>query len=224
MENPLDETTLSTISLLESRLLRIEHLLCGTSSAAPAQHDSALRQMAELEKRFSTLTSRIRVYGELLKICLSPTSLPPTLTAANLSSPLPADKAHPDFFQAPAAGDLPSQLTPDAIRAIVLSAAPSFPATVSALTAVQDTPVPDPAESAKLVTLTGRMRGIEATQLAQAAEVAELRGRSEAALRRWYEADLLPTSDATAKMEARVGVVERGIRRRERQKEMENEI
>lgn len=68
MENPLDQTTLSTISLLESRLLRIEHLLYG-SSTPPPQHGSALRQMAELEKRFSILTSRIRVYGELLKIC-----------------------------------------------------------------------------------------------------------------------------------------------------------
>ncbi len=68
MEHPLDQTTLSTISLLESRLLRIEHLLYG-SSAPPAPRDSALRQMAELEKRFSILTSRIRVYGDLLKIC-----------------------------------------------------------------------------------------------------------------------------------------------------------
>lgn len=72
MESPLDQTTLSTISLLESRLLRIEHLLYGSSSTThPTQHGSALQHMAYLEKRFSTLTSKIRVYGELLKICLS---------------------------------------------------------------------------------------------------------------------------------------------------------
>ncbi|KAJ2977509.1 hypothetical protein NQ176_g4329 [Zarea fungicola] len=140
MESPLDQTTLSTISLLESRLLRIEHLLYGSSSTThPTQHGSALQHMAYLEKRFSTLTSKIRVYGELLKIY----------------------KAHPDFFQAPSATEPPSQLSTDAIRAIVLSAAPSFPATVSALTAVKDTPVPDPAESAQLVTLMQRMRALE---------------------------------------------------------------
>ncbi|KAJ6781916.1 hypothetical protein PWT90_09977 [Aphanocladium album] len=201
MENPLDQTTLSTISLLESRLLRVEHLLYG-SSTPPPRHDSALRQMADLEKRFSILTSRIRVYGELLKIY----------------------KAHPDFFQTPAATEPPSQLSTDAVRAIVLSAAPSFPATVSALTAVQDTPVPDPAESAQLVALTERMRAVEAAQLAQEAEAGELRRRSEAALRAWYEGGVLATSDATARVEARVGRVERTVRRREREKELEKEI
>ncbi|OAA76897.1 hypothetical protein LEL_06581 [Akanthomyces lecanii RCEF 1005] len=201
MEHPLDQTTLSTISLLESRLLRIEHLLYGSSTPSTA-HESALRQMADLEKRFSILTSRIRVYGDLLKIY----------------------KARPDFFQTPAATEPPSQLPIDAVRAIVLSAAPSFPATVSALTAVQDTPVPDPTESAALVALTERMRGVEATQRAQEAEVVELRARSEATLRSWYEAGLLPTSDATAEVEARVGRVERMVRRKERERELEKEI
>lgn len=107
---------------------------------------------------------------------------------------------------------------------MVLSAAPSFPATVSALTAVQDTPVPDPAESAQLVALTERMRGCAATQAAQAAEVAELRRESERTLRAWYEGGLLPTSDATARMEARVGKVERTVRRRERERELEKDI
>ncbi|TQW00636.1 hypothetical protein V2A60_001702 [Cordyceps javanica] len=201
MESPLDQTTLSTLSLLESRLLRIEHLLYG-SSTPPTQHDSALRRMADLEKRFSTLTSRIRVYGDLLKIY----------------------KAHPDFFRTPAATEPPSQLPVDAVRAIVLSAAPSFPATVSALTAVQDTPVPDPGESAALVALTGRMRAVEAAQRAQEAEAAELRGRSEAVLRTWYEGGLLPTSDATARVEARVGGIERRVRRKERERDLEKEI
>lgn len=71
MEDSLDQTSLSTISLLESRLLRIEHLLRGSSSPSTnAPEDaSALQRMGDLEKRFSMLISRIRVYGELLKIC-----------------------------------------------------------------------------------------------------------------------------------------------------------
>lgn len=70
MDNSLDETTLSTISLLESRLIRLEHLLYGqTSSSSLAQDASAALKLGDLEKRFQALTSHIRVYGELLKIC-----------------------------------------------------------------------------------------------------------------------------------------------------------
>lgn len=72
MDNPLDQTTLTTISLLESRLLRIEHVLHGHAASHPAgQAESAIQRIQNLEKRFSMLISRIRVYGELLKICKS---------------------------------------------------------------------------------------------------------------------------------------------------------
>lgn len=66
----MDETTLSTLSLLESRLLRVEHLLHGqASSPSLAQDETAAVQLATLEKRFGALLSRVRVYAELLKIC-----------------------------------------------------------------------------------------------------------------------------------------------------------
>lgn len=69
----MDQTTLSTLDLLESRLLRVEHLLYGqTVSPSLAQDYSAVEKIADLEKRFSTLTSKIRVYGELLRICTMP--------------------------------------------------------------------------------------------------------------------------------------------------------
>lgn len=68
----MDKTTLDTISLLEARLLRVEHLLYGQSvlpSGPPA--DSAIQSLDDLERRFSHLLSRVRVYAELLKICRS---------------------------------------------------------------------------------------------------------------------------------------------------------
>jgi hypothetical protein len=75
-DNPLDETTLVTLSLLESRLLRAEHLLYGRPAAPSlAKDEPAARKMLELERRFSLLQSRIRVYAELLKIC-TPRPLP----------------------------------------------------------------------------------------------------------------------------------------------------
>lgn len=72
MDDPLDKTTLATISLLESRLLRIEHLLYGTTASPTSSlshHDAALEKMDILERRFNNMVAQIRVYAELLKIC-----------------------------------------------------------------------------------------------------------------------------------------------------------
>jgi hypothetical protein len=99
MDNSLDETTLATISLLESRLIRLEHLLYGqTSLSSPVQDVNATLKLGELERRFQALTSHIRVYGELLKICTCYSDPPCKLLLAKTHSrqskprllPLPA--------------------------------------------------------------------------------------------------------------------------------------
>ncbi|KAI0376045.1 hypothetical protein F5Y04DRAFT_225972 [Hypomontagnella monticulosa] len=192
MDATLDNTTLSTISLLETRLLRLEHLVYGHT--AQQTKVSAARAMQELEHRFSLLLQRVRVYAELLKLY----------------------KSQPTLFQPPQPSEPPSELPSDALRAIVLAAASSFPATASALTAVSDTPVPDPAQSATLAALLPRMKAIEATQLAQAAEIAELRIRSEAMIRQWYERDVLGYSNFVATVESKVGRAERVVKRVEK--------
>ncbi|KAI1272143.1 hypothetical protein F5Y07DRAFT_309729 [Xylaria sp. FL0933] len=192
MESTIEDTTLSTISLLEVRLLRIEHLLYGSSTTQSAA--SAIRGLQDLEHRFSKLLQHIRVYGELLKLY----------------------KSNPTLFQPPPPTQPPPELSSEALRAIVLSAASSYPATASALTAISDTPIPDPAHSAGLAALLPRMKGIEATQLAQAAEVAELRARSEAAIRHWYAHNVMGYSDFVAGVEGRLERAERAIRRAER--------
>ncbi|KAI0847670.1 hypothetical protein F5Y00DRAFT_240783 [Daldinia vernicosa] len=192
MESTLDNTTLSTISLLETRLLRIEHLLYGHTVQQPKA--SAIRSMQELEHRFATLLQRMRVYAELLKLY----------------------KSQPSLFQPPPPSQPPSDLPPEAVRAIVLAAASSFPATASALTAISDTPIPDPAHTATLAALLPKMKGIEATQIAQAAEIAELRARSEVVVRRWYEHNVMSYSNFVAGVESRVENAERIVRRVER--------
>jgi hypothetical protein len=66
----LDETTLSTLSLLESRLMRLEHLLHGQTVSQPvSQEEQATLRLAELDRRFNGLLSHVRVYADLLKIC-----------------------------------------------------------------------------------------------------------------------------------------------------------
>ncbi|RGP79632.1 putative ro-10 required for nuclear distribution [Fusarium longipes] len=203
MATTMDETTLSTLDLLESRLLRVEHLLYGQSqSPALVQDRSATDQIGQLERRFSNLLYDFRVYHELMKIY----------------------RAHPDFFHAPEPSEPPSQLDIDAIQSIVLASASAFPATLSSLTAIKDSPIPDPAESAALVALRDRMKAIEATQTAQAAEIADLRRRSETAVRAWYETGVLSNSKTMADLESRMECVERQVRRAEREQEAEDEL
>ena len=67
MESEIDDTTLSTLSLLETRVLRIEHLLYGHVVQQPKA--PAFKSMADLEHRFEKLLHGVRVYAELLKIC-----------------------------------------------------------------------------------------------------------------------------------------------------------
>ncbi|KAI1098673.1 hypothetical protein F4804DRAFT_324076 [Jackrogersella minutella] len=192
MESTLDNTTVSTISLLGARLLRLEHLLYGHNTQQPKV--SAIRSMQELEHRFGILLQRMRVYAELLKLY----------------------KSQPTLFQPPPPTEPPSELSPDSLRSIVLAAASSYPATASALTAISDTPVPDPALTANLAALLPRMKGVEATQLAQAAEIAELRTRSEAVVRQWYERDVIGYSNFVAGIEGRVERAERIVKRVEK--------
>ncbi|KAI5467822.1 hypothetical protein BGZ63DRAFT_399367 [Mariannaea sp. PMI_226] len=197
----MDETTLSTLDLLESRLLRVEHLLYGQNvSPALAQDYSAVEKIDDLEKRFSTLISKIRVYGELLKIY----------------------KSHPDFFHTPDPSEPPSQLSTDALQSIVLASASAFPSTLSSLTAIKDSPIPDTAESATLIALGDRMKAIDAVQTAQAAEIADLRRRSEKIVRAWYEGGILSNSALMAELESRVEIAERQVRRAEREMEEED--
>ena len=73
MAEAMDATTLETISLLEARLLRIEHVLYGAAASPPpsSERDPATTSLENLERRFAALISRIRPYGELMKLCTS---------------------------------------------------------------------------------------------------------------------------------------------------------
>jgi len=65
------------------------------------------------------------------------------------------------------------------------------------------------------------MKGIEATQLAQEAEIAELRTRSERVIRAWYEGRVLRYGQFVAEAEGRLEKTELGIRRLEKLREVE---
>ncbi len=99
----------------------------------------------------------------------------------------------------------------------MLAYAAAFPSTASALTAATaDTPIPDAKQSAALAALAPRMRAVEELQWAQDREMAELRARSERAVRAWYEGGVLRYGVELADSEGRLEKVERGVRRAER--------
>ncbi|KAH6643392.1 nuclear distribution protein [Truncatella angustata] len=192
----LDDTTIQTLSYLESRLMRIEHILYG--HAAHSSNIDALPNVQNLEHRFAQLTQRFRTYGELLDIY----------------------NAHPNLFSAPSTDAVaPPELSTAALAQMVLASSSLFPSTASALNAISDTPVADPALSANVISLLPRMRAVEATQKAQAAEVAELKRQSELLIRRWYEQGVVGYGDFVADTEKRLGRAERAIRRAEKVRE-----
>lgn len=135
-----------------------------------------------------------------------------------------SDKADPDFFHPPPPSEPPTQLSTDAVLSIVLSSASSYNTTYSALNAIKDSPIPDPSESTVLIALGEKMKAIEATQIAQAGEIAELRTRSEAVLRTWYESSVLERSQFMADVEGRVQKVERSVRRAEHEREASEQV
>lgn len=70
MENSLDVTTITTLQLLESRLLHLEQMVYGISPTDPPTSNevSVARQLENLERRFRALLSRVRVYNDIHKI------------------------------------------------------------------------------------------------------------------------------------------------------------
>src|SRR5436309_15963008 len=96
---------------------------------------------------------------------------------------------------------------------MVLASASSYPSTASRLTSIRDVPIPPAELSARLIDLQPRIAMVEALQVAQNADIAELRERSAAVIQRWYTKDVLGAGETWADLEGRVAVVEQKIRR-----------
>lgn len=127
------------------------------------------------------------------------------------------DSQHPTLFSAPSTGVASApELSPAALAQMVLASSTLYPSTASALRSIEDDPIPDPSLSANLISLLPKMRAIEATQKAQAAEIAELRARSEVLIRSWYETGVLTYGEFVAGTEKRLTTAEIEIRRTEK--------
>ncbi|KAL4806178.1 hypothetical protein BDV18DRAFT_138932 [Aspergillus unguis] len=77
--NPIDLTTLSTLSLLESRLHRLTYLLTGDTTwtgvpnppPKPATHDETVsRRLLKLEQSLQRLADEVPVVGDVVGLCM----------------------------------------------------------------------------------------------------------------------------------------------------------
>ena len=89
------------------------------------------------------------------------------------------------------------------------------------LSQLQETSIPDPAASAKLIELQPRIEKVRAKQEAQLQELAELRAKSAKAVEIWYEGGVLGMGERWAEWEERLRDAEISVRRREAAKKRE---
>lgn len=209
MERTFDKTAIETIDLLEARLRRIEYAVCGHVEKATNTTNtiSAVNRLGQLEHSLHQLASKSRVVQDLLKLRGSSDPLPRTPCLYLL------DSRYPDLFQSINSDDLPTTLDTSSILSIILASASSYPATASRLTSILDVPIPPSELSAQLINLQPRIAKVGALQVAQSADIAELRERSATVIQRWYTMDILGAGDSWAELEGRVGQVEREVRR-----------
>jgi len=123
--------------------------------------------------------------------------------------------AQPDLFNHQRLNDVPTTLSAPEILAIVSSSATCYPTTASRLTSVKDLPIPSAESSTALIAIKPRLARLELLQESREREVAELRLRSAAAIKRWYELEVLGGSECWTEWEGRMTKAEKMVRRRE---------
>jgi hypothetical protein len=75
-----------------------------------------------------------------------------------------------------------------------------------------------------LIELQPRIAKVEAIQASQNQDLAALRERTANVLNRWYTIDVLRAGESWAELEGRVESVERGVRRKEKEKRADDDL
>ncbi|KAL4933092.1 putative nuclear distribution protein RO10 [Aspergillus undulatus] len=227
----INQTTASTLFLLESRLHRLTYLLTGDTTwsgtpeppVRPSSHDETVaRRLAKLEGDLEQLKLREGLVGDLLGVydrfpdLFKPSSSSTQFTNINIDTSNPTS---------PSAEDPSTSLSPhntdfttpslDLQKSIILSYATTIPETASRLTSLSDTPIPDATLSTNLISQIPRMEKLALVQDAQAKEIAELRVRSAKVLQRFYEVGILGGGEVWGEWEARLESLQRELRRGE---------
>ncbi|CAL8577258.1 hypothetical protein XPA_003095 [Xanthoria parietina] len=197
------EMAIDSIENLEARLRRLEYYLSGRDDAQPAleaavskgRDETVIARLSRLEHTLHKLSERSPVVQGLLQI----------------------QHAYPTLFHAPTSdgNTIPSNLTTEAILAIIAAHGPLYHQTASQLTSIHDLAIPSSSLSTSLISLQPRIAKLNSLQEAQAKEVAVLRARSAKVVQRWYELGILGQGECWAEWEGRMEECEKKVRRTE---------
>lgn len=231
---PLDPsvTALSTLSLLNLRLSRLEHLLTGRSNPYSYDDDHAFTnpsanngtptstssniptQLRSLESRLTHLKRLDGLPGSLVRMIDSLRKEYPevflttstTITSAQTSHSNPAD---PENVPIPK-----HELSQRAQE--VLSHSTLYTSTSSRLQTLQTLRLPPTSNSASLTSVRPRLQQLKERQEGIDVEIQELRDRSAKVLEWWVKTGVVGMGELWENWEARVRGVEREVRRVER--------
>ncbi|KAK5944811.1 hypothetical protein PMZ80_002012 [Knufia obscura] len=224
-DEPLNPTltALSTLSLLNLRLSRLEYLLTGKSDPHSQAHNETDRtttadkdtttptiptQLRTLESRLTHLKRLDGLPGSLVRMIDSlrreyPELFPSTSNSAHTSS-------H-DLTPTPK-HDLSHHATE------VLSHSTLYTSTSSHLQTLQTLRIPPASQSANLLNAAPRLQQLRKRQEEVDSEIAELKGRSANVLEWWVKTGVVGMGELWEDWEGRVRDVEREVRRVERRR------
>lgn len=194
---------LTTLTLLESRLHRLEFLLSSSTDT-----NGVPKVTTPPVKNNDTIASRLN-------------SLEDDLTKLAANSTLVQDMLRlqarfPDLLGASSATMKPNDTDQSTEASVVLAHASSFPETASRLSSLKDLSIPPAEASSKLVELQPRLEKVKEVQDRQLRQVTELRERSARIVERWISQGVVGSGEAWAEMEACVRELEKGVRKVER--------
>lgn len=220
-DDPRDSTltALSTLSLLNLRLSRLEFLLTGTSSSqnpehrSPAlqntvpAHQSIPSQIHALETRLANLKRLDGLPGSLIRMVDTLRREYPEIFSSSATQP---------SFETTSTKDL-SQHADE-----VLSHATLYTSTSSRLQTLQTLRIPPAAHTANLIEQGPRVKALAERQERLDADIDDLKERSVNVVSWWRENEIDGMNELWDDWQERVKACERTIRREERRRREEN--
>lgn len=217
-------TALSTLSLLNLRLSRLEFLLTGTTSSQnadlqpPTSHVDTSRTRQSIPSQLHILENRLTALKRLDGLPGSLVRMVDTLR-----------REYPDIFSSSATHSVPdgtntSTNTKDLSRHAdeVLSHATLYTSTSSRLQTLQTLRIPPATQSANLIEQGSRLKGLTERQERIDQSIEDLKEQSATLISRWREVEVDGMNELWDDWQERVKVCERTIRREERRRREEN--
>ena len=200
-----NETAAATLSMLEERLHRLDYAINGDVPPVDAKDEpkptaSAAARLRTLERTLKALTAKSHAVSDILQV----------------------HQKYPELFHTTDEKTVPNTLHPASLAQLILAHEHLYKTTSSQLSTLHDnSTIPDTAPLVKLIGLEPRIERVEAKQIEQAREFAELRLRSTRLLENWYKMGVLDMGEKWADWEERLRDCEILVRRKEAAKKRE---